>query len=181
MEKFRFALFSIVVLALIGLIGYWAIGSLQSGSEHVASQKIKDLQKENEDLKDEMENLQDELAGSQSELEGLIPKEVTEEPAETPEPKSAQTTYKHQSLIDELQKLALDGILMKQKSSGTRVGTVQKFLNIYNKTSNRVDNDYGASTVKAVTAFQKAVGLKANGEAGPTTFNKMIEWLKKQS
>ncbi|MBU0999326.1 peptidoglycan-binding protein [Patescibacteria group bacterium] len=69
---------------------------------------------------------------------------------------------------------------MKLKSRGTRVGTVQNFLNIYNNTSDKVDNDYGTSTQKAVTAFQKDQGLNADGEAGSGTFNKMISWLKKQ-
>ncbi|PIZ53219.1 hypothetical protein COY25_03820 [Candidatus Uhrbacteria bacterium CG_4_10_14_0_2_um_filter_41_7] len=69
---------------------------------------------------------------------------------------------------------------MKAKSSGTIVGVVQEFLNIYNKTSNRIDNDYGPGTQKAVTAFQKAQGITADGEAGPGTFRKMIDWLKKQ-
>jgi peptidoglycan hydrolase-like protein with peptidoglycan-binding domain len=69
---------------------------------------------------------------------------------------------------------------MKLSSSGTRVGTVQNFLNLYNKTSNKIDNDYGASTVKSVAAFQKAQGLTADGQAGSSTFSKMISWLKKQ-
>ncbi|HYD90300.1 MAG TPA: peptidoglycan-binding domain-containing protein, partial [Flavobacterium sp.] len=83
-------------------------------------------------------------------------------------------------LINELQKLIDDNIFMKEKSSGTRVGTVQTFLNLYNNTSKRVDNDYGAGTKADVIKFQKAVGLTADGEAGPNTYRKMIEWLKKQ-
>ncbi|MDE2031162.1 MAG: peptidoglycan-binding protein [Patescibacteria group bacterium] len=69
---------------------------------------------------------------------------------------------------------------MKLKSTGSRVGTVQNFLNIYNNTSSKVDNDYGASTQKAVMAFQKDQGLSADGQAGSSTFAKMISWLKKQ-
>ena len=69
---------------------------------------------------------------------------------------------------------------MKVGSKGTRVGTVQNFLNLYNKTSKRVDNDYGKTTKTDVIAFQKAVGLTQDGETGPTTYKKMIEWLKKQ-
>ena len=69
---------------------------------------------------------------------------------------------------------------MKLKSTGTRVGTVQNFLNLYNKTSNKIDNDYGASTVASVALFQKAQGLTSDGQAGASTFNKMISWLEKQ-
>jgi mannosyl-glycoprotein endo-beta-N-acetylglucosaminidase len=98
----------------------------------------------------------------------------------TPAPSTSGTSTKHQSLINELQKLADDKVYMKQGSQGTRVGTVQNFLNIYNKTSKKIDNDYGAGTKKDVAAFQKAQGLTADGEAGPTTFSKMVAWLKKQ-
>ncbi|HBB54043.1 TPA: hypothetical protein DHS24_02780 [Candidatus Nomurabacteria bacterium] len=69
---------------------------------------------------------------------------------------------------------------MKEKSQGTRVGTVQTFLNIYNNTSKLVDNDYGPGTKTDVMNFQKAEGITVDGEAGPGTFRKMIEWLKKQ-
>lgn len=69
---------------------------------------------------------------------------------------------------------------MKEKSQGTRVGTLQAFLNIYNNTSKKVDNDFGAGTKTDVINFQKAEKLLADGEAGPGTFQKMIDWLKKQ-
>jgi peptidoglycan hydrolase-like protein with peptidoglycan-binding domain len=60
------------------------------------------------------------------------------------------------------------------------VGVVQKFLNIYNSTSKRVDNDFGAGTVTLVKNFQKDIGMTADGEVGPTTLSKMITWLKNQ-
>jgi peptidoglycan hydrolase-like protein with peptidoglycan-binding domain len=54
---------------------------------------------------------------------------------------------------------------------------VQKFLGLYGS-SVKVDNDYGATTVTAVKAFQKAQKITADGEAGAGTFSKMISWLK---
>ncbi|KKT19097.1 MAG: hypothetical protein UW02_C0015G0001, partial [Candidatus Nomurabacteria bacterium GW2011_GWB1_43_7] len=45
----------------------------------------------------------------------------------------------------------------------------------------RVDNDYGAGTKTDVMNFQKAEGLSADGEAGPNTFLKMIDWLEENS
>ncbi len=186
MEKFKFALFSVLSLAIFVLLGYWAVTTMQSGSEHVNVEKIKALKAENEDLKKEVESLQGELDA----LQPPVADGATDVPAEqtpivpTPKPTSTTpkptTTYKNQTLINELQKLVDDGVQMKLKSIGTRVGIVQKFLNIYNNTSNKIDNDYGASTKTAVAAFQKAVGLTADGEAGPSTFKKMIDWLKKQ-
>lgn len=171
MEKLKFTLFSIVTLSLLGLIGYWSVVTLQSGTEYKTSQKIEQLEKENKDLKTEVKRLTDEFDALQSKLDESAPA-VEEEPE--------RIAYKYQDLIDELQKLIDGKVLLKQKSSGPKVGTVQKFLNIYNNTSSKVDNDYGAGTAKLVTAFQKDSGLNADGEAGPGTFSKMIDWLKKQ-
>ncbi|HRH31623.1 MAG TPA: peptidoglycan-binding domain-containing protein, partial [Candidatus Paceibacterota bacterium] len=73
-------------------------------------------------------------------------------------------------------KLIDDNVLMKKGSRGTRVGTVQKFLVEYGiKLS--IDNDYGDSVVAAVKKFQSEQKLSADGQAGPGTYKKMIEWL----
>jgi len=171
MEKLKFALFSIVTLSLLGLFGYWAITTIQSGTENVTNQKLKQAEKENADLQTEVQNLTDEISTLQSK---------PAEPAPVPNKVITPTVFKYQSLIDELQKLESGNVFLKLKSSGAKVGTVQNFLNIYNNTSNKVDNDYGGSTVTAVAAFQKDMGLNADGQAGPNTFSKMIDWLKKQ-
>ena len=172
-EKFKFALFTIVVLALVGIFGYWAVASIQSGTEHATEEKIKQLEVENEDLKKEVSKLTSDFNTVQARLAKF----------EEPEPtvvSTEPTSSKYQSLIDDLQKLVDGNVFLKEKSRGPSVGTVQNFLNIYNDTSNKVDNDYGPGTVKAVTAAQKSLGLTADGEAGSSTFKKMIDWLKKQ-
>ncbi|HEV7701985.1 MAG TPA: peptidoglycan-binding protein [Candidatus Paceibacterota bacterium] len=180
MDKLKLGLFSIVILGAIGGLAYWAVITMQSGSEYVNNQKIRKLETENEDLKQQVEKLNSELAASDT-----LPKPADVVKEETPKPttpvkKPATTTYKNQTLINELQKLANAGIVLKLKSAGPSVGTVQKFINVYKKTSNKIDNDYGASTKTAVAAFQKAEGITSSGEAGKTTFTKMIAWLKKQ-
>ncbi len=181
MEKLKFTLFSIVILTVLGLVVYWSFNTIQSGTEHKANEEITQLQKENEELAEEAKSLKDEIGLLQAQVNST---KEAEKPAEETSGTGVEnpnpTTYKNQTLINELQKLIDDKIYLKLKSNGTRVGTVQKFLNIYNKTSNKVDNDYGASTKTAVTAFQNAQGLTADGEAGPGTFTKMIDWLKKQ-
>jgi murein L,D-transpeptidase YcbB/YkuD len=183
MERLKSTLFFIIVFAVLGFFGYWAVVSLQSGTEHVTNQQIKQLQKENEELKEEVDSLTEELGVYKPKIEDEI-SNTTEELIPVPEvPKLTpiiQIVYKYKDMINELQKMVDENVAMKLKSKGTRVGTVQKFLNIYNSTSNRVDNDYGKSTEVAVTAFQKAEGLKADGEVGVSTFIKMIDWLKKQ-
>ncbi len=176
-----------VTLFLMAIIGYWAVTSIQSGSSFALNQKIQQLQKDNADLIKQVSELTDQIEASQVKItktETATKVEPIPEPKAAPTPvtttKKTQTTYKNQSLIDELQKLVTDNISMKLKSQGTRVGTIQKFLNIYNKTSNKIDNDYGASTQKVIIAFQKDQGLSASGEVGPNTYTKMIAWLKKQ-
>ena len=175
MENFKSTFLFILIFAVLILFGYWAVSSIEPGNVHSERQKQEELIQENEKLSEEIEGLKDEIAALKADMPVETPTE--EPPAE--EPKAA--AYKCQSLISELEKLVADNIIMKEKSRGTRVGTIQNFLNIYNNTAKRVDNDYGAGTKKDVANFQKAVGLSQTGEIGPNTYNKMIEWLKKQS
>lgn len=186
MDKLKFTLFSLAVLSLVSFLLYWSITTIQSGSDHAINQKVSELQKENENLKKEVEDLTGKLGAldpSVSASTGNIVAQVSNPQPAATKPAVVSTkpaTYKNQDLINELQKLIDDNVSMKLKSVGTRVGTVQKFLNIYNNTSNKIDNDYGAGMASLVTAFQKAEGLTADGGAGPSTFKKMIDWLKKQ-
>lgn len=87
---------------------------------------------------------------------------------------------KYQDLIDDLQKLVDAGVVMSSGSSGTRVGTVQNFLNLYHDVSKTVDNDYGPGTRELVRKFQSDHNLSADGQAGPNTYEQMIEWLESQ-
>lgn len=174
MEDFKFILISIIILASVGLLGYWAVSTLEPGDVYLSRQKEKELTERNQALLKEVADLKSKLASLEAEQ---APVEETPEP--TPEP-TETTPLKHQSLINDLQKLITDKVFMKEKSKGSRVGTVQTFLNIYNKTSKKVDNDYGPGMKQDVMNFQKAEGITADGETGPNTYSKMIEWLKKQ-
>ena len=178
MENFKFIVFSIVVFIITGLLGYWAVFTIQPWNIHLEKQKQQELKERNEELEEEVERLKNELSVLQSEQE--TPEPENSEPVKPAEKLPVTITYKYQSLITELQKLIDDNIFMKVGSRGTRVGTIQTFLNIYNKTSKRVDNDYGAGLKTDVMNFQKAVGITADGETGPSTYNKLIYWLKKQ-
>jgi len=172
MDKFKFILFSIIIIIVLGLIGYWSFTSLQSGSEYVKDDKIKQLEKENEDLTKEVERLVSELS--------ILQPVIEEEPAPVVDNTPESTISKYQDLVDALQKLVVGNIFLKEGSKGASVGTVQNFLNIYNNTSDKIDNDYGPGMKKTILAFQRDFGLTADGEAGKNTFNKMIDWLKKQ-
>lgn len=204
MDDIKSIIFGIIVLGILGLAGYWAFSTMESGSSHIDSQKLKTLEKENQELKNEVSKLNSEIStltlskdeqASSAESSGVsantnvdnkagttnptpTTSTKTTTPTKTTTTKTTTTISKNQTLINDLQKLVDGNIYLKKGSTGTQVGTVQKFLNIYNKTSNKVDNDYGASSVTLVKNFQKAQGLTADGNAGAGTFKKMISWLK---
>ena len=184
MENFKFGLISIIAIAGIGLLGFWAFTTLERGDVSVYRQKQQALEERNRTLEKEVAELKSELGTLEAEQEQatLALNNQGNPPAETPKPETPApaTTYKNQTLINELEKLVKDNIFMKVGSKGTRVGTLQKFLNLYNKTSKPVDNDYGPRFKTDIMNFQKAVGITADGETGPATYKKMIEWLKKQ-
>lgn len=179
MENFKFGLISIIAIAVVGLLGYWAFATIERGDVSVYRQKLNAVEEQNEELRKEVAALKSELGtleAEQAEQEQIAENPPAEEGTPTP----AATTYKNQTLINELEKLIKDGIYMKVGSKGTRVGTVQKFLNLYNNTKKTVDNDYGPGLKTDVTNFQKAEGIAPDGETGPATYRKMIDWLKKQ-
>jgi len=177
MENFKFILFSIIVLAIVVLGGFWAFRTLEPGDIHAVREEKKALEEENEELKKEVEELRSKLAdvGPASPQEEEV---VDTEPAPLEPPKSSH--YKYSNLIIQIENLEDENIVMKVGSKGTRVGTIQTFLNAYNDTSKRIDNDFGPGLKTDLMNFQKAVGLPADGQTGPATYKKMIEWLKKQ-
>ncbi len=182
MENFKFILFSIIVLGALGFAGYWAFSTIESGSYHVNKEKQEQMIIENEELKKENSQLKKELSLLEEEKEELENNLIEDSgKKELPEEKPAkQETLKYQSTIDEIQKLINGHIFLKEKSQGPSVGTIQKFLNIYNGTNNRIDNDFGPGTLSAIREFQKEQKIDIDGEVGPGTMRKMIEWLKKQ-
>ena len=180
MQNFKAIVFSVVVLAVVSILGYWAVVTIEPGNINIEREKQQALAEQNEELQNEVADLKERLA--LYETEPVEEAETSPVPEETPFPVPSTTQpSKYDTLISELQKLVDEKVYMKEKSRGTRVGTIQTFLNIYNKTTKRVDNDYGASTKADIANFQKAVGLSADGQSGPSTYQKMIDWLKANS
>lgn len=200
MDNFKFIIFSIIIIALLGLAGFWAVSSLESGSDHVYNQEFKDLKDKNEELEKQIANLSRENDLLKTEKETSQKISDTAQVDSNPKPedtlpvtpktttnttKSSNTTttskissYKYQTLINELQKLVDNNTYLKLKSEGPAVGSVQKFLNIYKPNSIKVDNDYGVTTVNIVKEYQKSQKLNADGEVGQGTLKNMINWLK---
>jgi hypothetical protein len=163
METFKAYLLIVGFVGVLGAGGYWAATSLKDPVRIAETEEIKIV-------------AQTPVSSTDTPSQPVV-----EEPVVVPETPSTSETPasgEHSALITALQKLITDNVLMKEGSRGTRVGTVQQFLNVYNKTSGGLDNDYGPGTKTKVAAFQKAVGLTADGQAGPATYQKMIDWLK---
>ncbi|PSB59841.1 peptidoglycan-binding protein, partial [filamentous cyanobacterium CCP1] len=59
-------------------------------------------------------------------------------------------------------------------SEGDSVSELQAMLKLLGYYSGAVDGVYRASTAAAVSAFQQAVGLQADGVAGPDTWNRLL-------
>lgn len=186
METFKSILFSIIGIAFLFLVGFWAFSSIESGSDHVKAEEIKKLEDENEDLKNQIAKLTTEnsLLLAKNNNNDDKAGEVQEEEEKEESVKNTVTTntdtktLKYQELIDGLQALVNKGVILEKGNQGPSVGLVQKFLNAYNGTSTRIDNDFGKTTEAKVKEYQKDVGLTADGKIGKTTFLKMITWLK---
>ena len=67
---------------------------------------------------------------------------------------------------------------LRQGVAGEDVAAWQRMLVQYGYKLN-VDGDYGPSSKAVTMAFQKEVGIKADGLAGPATRKAMDEWIKK--
>ncbi len=160
----------------MSIVGYWAFKTIEPGDLHVSKERQAELEAKNKELEQEIAKLKSELADLQPPKQEMPANQtLNTNPTTTKPPLS-----KYQDLITSLQKLLDQKAVLKLKSTGTQVGTLQTFLNIYNNTSKKVDNDFGPGTKTDIMNFQKAEGLPVTGEAGVLTFQKMIDWLNQQ-
>lgn len=175
MESFKgnfiIFVFTVVILGL----GYWAFASINSTNNSIIEDSIAMsdvgpvVTSGTEAYIPEEEPEPETVASVTTTPEPVTPTETTPTPTSTDD---------DAELIGELEDLIADKVLMKKGSRGTRVGTVQKFLNEYGIKVG-VDNDYGDTTVNAVKKFQQEQKIGADGQAGEGTYKKMIEWLEK--
>lgn len=173
MESLKGNILIVLFVAIILALGYWAVTSVQGKALDLARHaSIEDVGPVV--TSSAIDNVSTPRAVNPSPA-AETPTTVTPNP-ETP-PQSSVPTGQYADLQTKIQGLINDKVFMKKGSRGTRVGTVQKFLIAYG-VSMKVDNDYGDSVANAVKKFQKEEGLTADGETGPTTYQKMIEWLK---
>lgn len=172
MESFKANFIIFVFIIGVLALGLWAVGSITSKNDSIIGSH------ESTDVGPVVTTEPDPnyVPPTTSSPETPVVTNPEPEPPST-NPTPTTPTGEHSELIADLQDLIDDKILMKKGSRGTRVGTVQKFLNEYGiKVS--IDNDYGDSVVTAVKKFQQEQKLGADGQAGEGTYKKMIEWLE---
>ncbi len=169
METLKFYIVSFVFLGIFIGIGYFAYSRLDSGRDYVV-------------IADQVVEREAPIFVPLSEpvpvetTPVIITEVIIPKASESEKPTSSSSEYN--DLISRLEKLVTDVVVMTEGSRGTRVGTVQEFLNIYFETTNTIDNDYGPGTRERVREFQSEEGLPADGQSGPNTYNAMIKHLE---
>ena len=89
------------------------------------------------------------------------------------------STNINQELVSSLERLQESNIILSSGSSGSRVGIVQEFLDVYFSDRDiTVDNDYGPTTTRLVREFQTTELTGGDGRVGPNTLRAMIQWLE---
>ena len=170
MNEFKYQFVNFILLALLGFGIYWAFTTIDNGIVYDKDAVIVNITENTEPEKEIVlfDNTKtDEDVTTETDV--VVDTTVTE----------TNLTVDEKALVKKLEALISDNINMRDGSKGTRVGTVQKFLNIYFGTTKTVDNQYGPGTITDVKKFQSAEELGADGQAGPNTYKKMIEVLKK--
>lgn len=175
MNELKYQITQIVFLVLLGLGTYWAFTHLDTGVRYQRDEVVTIAQNQ-ESTPDETITIID------NETVLSVDNELPNEPLVSPDEVTTETptdTNSNSELISELQTIADTGAIMQSGSSGTRVGTVQKFLAVYFEDRDiSVDNDYGPGTARLVKEFQTSELNGGDGRVGPNTLGAMVDWLE---
>jgi type II secretory pathway pseudopilin PulG len=173
MNDFRFTLISVLIFIIIIGLGALAFYALEPGDRNGARQLITKLETQLADTQEELQEAYRKIAALESDNEQLIEEEEQQETEEPTEP----TESSNPELLAALESLQSRGVILGPGAQGSDVGTIQKFLNVYNNTSGGVDNDFGNGTRSKVEAFQRDQNISVDGGVGPGTLGEMIKWL----
>lgn len=172
MDNTKFNLVSVVLFVVLVGLGILAFITLTPPKRY----SLKNKEKESEQVV--VNNINESTIGTIVETSTEVAP-VSETPTETTTTPAA-TNSEHADLIAKLQTMIDDEVVLKAGNKGSQVGSVQTFLNLYNKTSTKVDNDFGPSLTAAVKSFQGKNGIQQTGQVATLTLTKMVEWLKAQ-
>lgn len=184
MENLKFTVTSSIMVLVIAAVGFLAYMALEKGDESGLKQQVRELKAQLALKQDEITELERQVALLSVDLEGQ--QEIVAEQEEITEEDKQEETIETPSnteseLLTALKSLKSRGVILEPGDSGSSVGTIQKFLNVYNNTSGGVDNDFGPGTRAKVEDFQSGEGIGVDGGVGPGTLSTMIEWLEDNS
>jgi murein L,D-transpeptidase YcbB/YkuD len=176
MNDFKFTLISSFVFIVIIGLGALAFVALEPGDTNGSRQVVSKLEASLAEKDEALQTALRRISELESDNKQLTPDKVeVKEPTTT---SSTPTSNDNASLISSLESLKSRGVILAPGNSGPDVGTIQKFLNVYNKTSGGVDNDFGPNMRKRVEAFQADQKISVDGGVGSGTLTTMINWLK---
>lgn len=170
MDNTKFNLVSIVLFVVLIGLGVLAFFTLTPPKRYSAKNQNKS------DDQVVVNNINESAIGTIVDSPATATAPAASEPV--PVTTTTTTTSQHADLIANLQTMIDDKVVLKAGNKGPQVGTIQTFLNIYNKTTTKVDNDFGPSLTAAVKTYQGKNGLPTTGQVAEKTLTKMIEWLK---
>ncbi|MCA9352039.1 peptidoglycan-binding protein [Patescibacteria group bacterium] len=169
MNELKYQITQLVFLVLLGLGGYWALTSLDTGVTYTRDQIV---EVQHEQSSDEQVN------AVNNETVLVVEDEPVDTEPTTPVVENELTTS-HEELIADLQAMVDAKVSIDSGASGDRVGTVQEFLAVYfsDRTVN-IDKDFGPTTKGLVKEFQQKELNGGDGRVGPNTLKAMIEYLE---
>lgn len=175
MNELKYQITQIVFLVLLGLGAYWAFTHLDDGISYTRDEIVTVAQNTDATPDETINVIDNETVLSAGEDTELAPPVNDIEVVVNP----TDSNSGNSDLIDDLQKIVDADIIMKSGSNGTRVGSVQKFLDLYFSDKDVVaDNDFGPGTTRLVKEFQTKELNGGDGRVGPNTLKEMIKWLE---
>ena len=169
MKQFGFTLVTLAVIGLLGYGGYFALMSLKNPKTYIVQdrEKIGDLHK--------LATTTDSDSARKSH-EALAVATTTATTSVT-----ASVVVSDNSLQTQLQNLLDQKTVLKKGSRGVVVGTVQTFMNMYFKKTLKIDNDFGKTLEADIKKFQAENKITATGQVATKTIQTMIDWLGKNT
>ena len=174
MSSLRFTIITVIIILGLAGLAYAAILGMKAPVQYT---------NDNLDTVGDLRSYDDNATEPVDEEPATTPagtgEDITTTPGVTTTPDTTSTTPAQSDLAKRLQTIKDSKVILKSGAKGPQVGALQEFLNLYNKTKLKVDNDFGPTLEKNIKAFQAANKLPSTGQVAEKTLTVMIDWLAK--
>jgi len=189
MKEIKYQIMNFIFLVLLGMGVFWALHQIDNKVMYSQKQIVHEPTKEENVIAEKNkaaevpleENNGERFLVKEEEKPKQEEKDSSKEEHQTTQEQKQENNTKYQTLKSKLEALKEKKIIFEKGDSGEAVGKIQEFLNIYFGKNMKIDKDYGPTTKKLVTEFQKKELNGGDGRVGPNTLGAMIRWLEKQS